>query len=145
MKRAECPVGTRVRDTRSGRAYTVTGERIHATDAGAWVRDIHENADGVRDAGVVHWSYLEPLKPEDWVTVRYHGSSGYRLECAEEIQGHRVRGGQWWRITCHGVLRDGPAGNRINSLHNYERFVMAWMEENFPKLAAWLKERKESK
>lgn len=145
MKYSESEVGMAVRDTRTGRGYVITGARIHATDRGAWVRSLHNNEDDVRETGVIHWEYLEPLKPEDWITVRLHASSGWRLECAEEIQGNRVRGGKWWRITRDGVLRDGPAGDGVNSLHNYQRFVTAWLEDNYPELAAWLKSKNEKK
>lgn len=145
MKRADCPVGTRVRDTRSGRAYEVTGERIHATDCGAWVRDLHEGADGVRDGGVIHWSFLEPLKPEDWRLVLSHPASGYRLETAEQIQGHPTTDGKgWWRVQVYGATVDGPASGEDNARANYERFVMEWLEQHHPDLAEWLKKtRKE--
>lgn len=69
MKWRDCADGMIVRDTRTGALYKVTGRRgvmddgtATATDCGAWVESIEDNADGVKDVGVVHWSYLEEEK-----------------------------------------------------------------------------------
>ncbi|AWY07315.1 hypothetical protein SEA_ARACELI_76 [Streptomyces phage Araceli] len=146
MKRAECKTGMLVRDTRSRRAYRVDGERVYATDCGAWVRDLHENSDGVRDGGVIHWSFLEPLKPEDWITVRYHEASGYRVETAELIQGHATTDGKgWWRVQLHDMTVDGPASGGPNTIGNYERYVRSWLRTHHPELAAWLDGRESNR
>lgn len=62
MKRAECKIGMTVRDTRNGTVYKVIGERVHATDCGAWVEAAQADADGFVDGpGLIHWSHLEPI------------------------------------------------------------------------------------
>jgi hypothetical protein len=68
MKWQECRIGMIVRDTRNGVRYKVTGSRgvtadgvATATDCGAWVEEIEESADGVRELWVIHWSYLEEV------------------------------------------------------------------------------------
>lgn len=61
MKREECSKGMLVVDQRTGEGYRVIGERVHATDSGAWVEEIQQNPanpEGVREAWVVHWSHL---------------------------------------------------------------------------------------
>ena len=60
MKRAECKKGMMVRDSRDGALYRVIGERVHASDAGAWVEAGVPESDGFRDGPwVIHWSHLK--------------------------------------------------------------------------------------
>lgn len=69
MKWADCKTGMTVRDTRNESVFKVIGQRgvmpdgtATATDCGAWVERVTENADGVREASVIHWSHLEEVK-----------------------------------------------------------------------------------
>jgi hypothetical protein len=60
MRYADCEIGMIVTDTRTGIGYKVIGERLHASDNGAWVEELEVSSDGVKEVWVTHWSHLEP-------------------------------------------------------------------------------------